>query len=61
MKASYLYLTLWLSFTSLFAGAQNTVLAGMIKDSANGKPLAGVSIFLGYLWLIEASTNRSCP
>ncbi|MDR3712851.1 MAG: carboxypeptidase-like regulatory domain-containing protein [Puia sp.] len=28
------------------AGAQTNILTGIIKDSANGKPLAGVSVFL---------------
>jgi hypothetical protein len=28
------------------AGAQNSILTGIITDSANGKPLAGVSVFL---------------
>ena len=37
---------LWLCLSCLMARAQNNVLTGIIKDSANGKPLAGISVFL---------------
>jgi len=39
-------LTLGLFLTFHMAGAQNTILTGVINDSASGKPLAGVSLFL---------------
>src|SRR6185312_1785434 len=37
---------LWFCLSTITAGAQNTVLSGIIRDSANGKPLPGVSVFL---------------
>jgi CarboxypepD_reg-like domain len=39
-------ITLWLCLFCLTAQAQNSVLNGIIRDSASGKPLAGVSVFL---------------
>ena len=39
-------IVLLLCLSCLRVGAQNTVLTGTIKDSASGKPLAGVSVFL---------------
>jgi hypothetical protein len=39
-------ITLCFCLSAFRAGAQNIVLNGIIKDSANGKPLAGVSVFL---------------
>ena len=37
---------LWCCLSAFMAGAQNNVLTGIIKDAANDKPLAGVSVFL---------------
>ena len=37
---------LWFCLATITAGAQNTLLSGIIRDSANGKPLPGVSVFL---------------
>ena len=45
-KVLSLFLALWFCLSCFIAGAQTNVLTGIIKDSANGKPLAGVSIFL---------------
>jgi hypothetical protein len=45
-KALSLVITLWFCLSCFIAGAQNNVLTGSIMDSANGKPLAGVSVFL---------------
>jgi hypothetical protein len=39
-------IVLCLCLSCLMVRAQNTVLAGVVRDSANGKPLAGVSVFL---------------
>lgn len=35
-----------MTFTGLFAQSQGNTLIGSVKDSAGGKPLAGVSVFL---------------
>jgi hypothetical protein len=45
-KVLFLPITLWFCLSCFMAGAQNNVLTGTIRDSANGKPLAGVSVFL---------------
>jgi len=45
-KVLSLPITLWFCLSCFIAGAQSNVLTGIIKDSANGKPLAGVSVFL---------------
>ncbi|MHA4809542.1 carboxypeptidase-like regulatory domain-containing protein [Flavitalea flava] len=45
-KVLPLLITLWFSLSCIIAGAQTTLLTGVIKDSSNGKPLAGVSVFL---------------
>ena len=45
-KVLSVLITLIFSLFCFIAGAQNNVLTGIIKDSANGKPLAGVSVFL---------------
>ena len=37
---------LWFCLSCLMVGAQSPLLTGTIRDSANGKPLAGVSVFL---------------
>jgi hypothetical protein len=39
-------IVLWCCLSTFMAGAQNNVLTGSIKDAANDKPLAGVSVFL---------------
>lgn len=46
--------------------AQNSVLSGIIKDSANGKPLAGISVFLngtskGTVTRIDGSFSLAVP
>src|SRR6187402_863245 len=45
-KVLSLFMALGFSLSCFMAGAQTNVLTGMIRDSANGKPLPGVSIFL---------------
>jgi hypothetical protein len=45
-KVLSVLITLFFSLSCFIAGAQSNVLTGTIKDSANGKPLAGVSVFL---------------
>ncbi|HTI90661.1 MAG TPA: carboxypeptidase-like regulatory domain-containing protein [Puia sp.] len=45
-KILSLLLILGFCLTSHMAGAQTTILSGVINDSASGKPLAGVSLFL---------------
>ncbi len=45
-KVLSLPITLWFCLSCFIAGAQSNVLTGFIKDSANGKPLAGASVFL---------------
>jgi hypothetical protein len=45
-KVPFFLLFLWFCLNGLMAGAQNNILHGAIKDSANGRPLTGVSIFL---------------
>jgi hypothetical protein len=45
-KVLFLPITVWFCLSCLMAGAQTNVLTGTIRDSANGKPLAGVSVFL---------------
>lgn len=45
-KVLSLLITLWFCLSCLIAGAQSNVLTGIIRDSSNGKPLAGVSVFL---------------
>jgi carboxypeptidase-like protein len=45
-KILSLLITLWFCLSCFFAGAQSNVLTGIIKDSSNGKPLAGISVFL---------------
>jgi hypothetical protein len=44
-RALSLLITILLTATCVFAQSQNT-LSGTVKDSANGKPLAGASVFL---------------
>lgn len=45
-KVLSLLIALWFCLSYFIAGAQTNVLTGIIKDSSNGKPLAGVSVFL---------------
>lgn len=45
-KILSLPLILWLCLTAHSALAQSNILTGIINDSASGKPLAGVSLFL---------------
>ena len=45
-KIISLPLILWLCLTAQTVGAQSNILTGVINDSATGKPLAGVSLFL---------------
>jgi hypothetical protein len=45
-KVLSLPITLWLCLSCFMAGGQSILLTGTIKDSANGKPLAGASVFL---------------
>lgn len=45
-KSLSLLITLWLCLSCFITMAQSSVLTGIIKDSSNGKPLAGVSVFL---------------
>lgn len=45
-KRLFFPMILCLCLSCLMAGAQNSVLSGIVRDSANGKPLAGVSVFL---------------
>jgi len=46
MRKKLLPLLTILCLSCILARAQNSVLSGIIKDSANGKPLGGVSVFL---------------
>src|SRR6201996_3166933 len=47
MKKSLSFpIILWFCLSTFIAGAQNSVLTGIIRDSANQRPMAGVSIFL---------------
>jgi hypothetical protein len=45
-KVLSLPISLLFCLSCWIAGAQSSVLTGIIKDSANGKPLAGASVFL---------------
>src|ERR1700744_1540169 len=46
MKRILSLLIILLPAFCFFARAQNNVITGSVKDSATGKPLAGVSVFL---------------